>query len=196
MITKSIRKMRRHRLSTTPATLKLDFGCGPNPREGFEGVDQYAFGGKVKHVMDIRDPWPFYSDSVAEAHSSHFVEHLDAAERVHFWNELYRVLVKDGKASIIVPHWASCRAYGDPTHKWPPVSEFAMYYLKREWRMGNAPHSDASNWKDGLSCDFDAVWGYGMHPEIQVKSQDAQQFSFQWYKEAIQDLHITVTAKK
>src|SRR5438552_1623142 len=105
--------------------IKLDFGCGPNPRDGFEGVDRLSFEGKVAHVVDLRTtPWPWKTASVAEAHASHFVEHLTAVERVAFCNELYRILVPGGTCQIIVPHWASCRAYGDPTHQWPPVSEF------------------------------------------------------------------------
>ena len=145
--------------------------------------------------------WPWADCSVAEAHSSHFVEHLTPKERIHFVNELYRVLVPGGKCQIIVPHWASCRAYGDPSHQWPPVSEFTMYYLKREWRLGNpakglganAPHTDAAHRPDGFKCDFDAVWGYSMHPTLTLKHQDVQQHAFAWHKEAIQDLIATLT---
>jgi hypothetical protein len=95
--------------------LKLDFGCGPNKREGFQGVDSIAFPG-VDFVVDLRQRWPWEDNSVAEAHASHFIEHLTAMERVHFANELYRVLKPGGKCTVIVPHWGSCRAYGDPTH--------------------------------------------------------------------------------
>ena len=205
---------------TMPPTplLKLDFGCGPNPRDGFEGVDQYSFDGKVKHVMQIVEPihepipagfewmadvferkvigykpWPWGDCSVSEAHASHFVEHLTAVERIHFVNELHRVLVPGGKCTLIVPHWGSCRAYGDPTHQWPPFSEFAFYYLKREWRMANAPHTDASNWPLGFTADLDAVWGYGIHPHWQLRNQEAQQFATSWYKEAISDIHCTLS---
>ncbi len=176
--------------------LRLDFGCGPNPREGFEGVDQYPFDGKVKHVLDLRTgKWPWPDCSVEEGHTSHFVEHLTAVERCHFVNELYRVLVLGGKCTVIVPHWASCRAYGDPTHQWPPVSEFWFYYLSKEWRKGNAPHTDAAVWSDGFSCDFEAVWGYVMHPLLVPRNQEYQQEAFQWKKEAIQDIQCTLTKK-
>ena len=102
-------------LAEVPAPLKLDLGCGKNPKEGFEGVDSRDFG--QPHTLDLRKPWPWADGSVEEAHSSHFVEHLTGAERIHFVNELHRVLVPGGKAQIIVPHWASCRAYGDLTHQ-------------------------------------------------------------------------------
>lgn len=174
--------------------MKLDLGCGPNKREGFEGVDSIAFPG-VDHVVDLRQKWPWDDNSVEEAHSSHFVEHLTAVERVHFANELCRVLVPAGKCQIVVPHWASCRAYGDPTHQWPPVSEFWFYYLSRDWRKANAPHTDIEHWNQGLSCDFDATWGYSLHPSIVVRNAEAQQFATQFYKEACQDTIATLTKK-
>ncbi len=178
------------------ANLKLDFGCGPNPREGFEGVDQYAFDGKVQHVMDIRQKnWQWADNSVAEAHASHFIEHLTATERVHFCNELYRVLVPGGSCQFIVPHWASCRAYGDPTHQWPPVSEFWFYYLSAAWRKNNAPHTDIACWENGFNCDFEAQWGYSLRSDIMLRNQDYQQFAVSNYKEVCQDIIATLVKK-
>jgi SAM-dependent methyltransferase len=175
--------------------MKLDIGCGKNKREGFIGIDQHAMEG-VDHVFNIgTEAWPFEDNSVEEAHASHFIEHLTATQRVHFFNELYRVLKPGAKATIITPHWNSNRAYGDPTHQWPPVSEMAFYYISKEWRTTQAPHTDKQWNPDGYDCDFEAVWGYGMHPAIQVKNQEYQQYAMQWYKEAAQDLHCTVTKK-
>lgn len=139
--------------------------------------------------------WKLPDASVDEVHSSHFLEHLTAPERCHFANELYRVLVPGGKATLIVPHWASCRAYGDPTHQWPPVSEFWFYYVLRAWRTQNAPHTDAQHLPGGFACDFDATWGYSLHPEIQLKAQEAQQFAMNFYKESCQDLIATLTRR-
>jgi hypothetical protein len=201
--------------------LRIDLGCGPNTKEGFEGADQYSFDGKVKHVVNLVGQksrsilddsfgafefkrWPWADGSVTEAHSSHFVEHLTGIERVHFWNELYRVLKPnlkengvnvEGFATIVVPHWASCRAYGDPTHAWPPVSEFSFYYLDRDWRAANAPHTDAKNWPLGLNCHLEAVWGYSMHPAIQTRNQEYQQHAMGFWKEACQDIICTVCRK-
>lgn len=177
-------------------TLKLDFGCGPNKREGFEGVDAIAFVG-VDHVVDLRKaPWPFADGSVAEAHASHFLEHLTATERVTFCNELFRVLAIGAKATIIVPHWASCRAYGDPTHQWPPVSEFWFYYLLQSWRDQNAPHTDVKNVKGMFACDFDASWGYQLNPALTVRNEEFRQFATQNYKEAISDMCATLIKRE
>jgi hypothetical protein len=245
--------------------IRLDLGCcgakrQPAPGEPpWLGVDRIAFPG-VDVVCDLAEPvytpipdgfewmtdvferkivgykpWPFVDNSVTEVHASHFVEHLDNVQRVHFVNELYRVLIPGGKATIIVPHLASCRAYGDPTHKWSPLGEFWPYYLSREWRLGatkecpgclggkrvnpglpalqvtqpcpqcggkgqlvvgpNAPHTDQQFWKFGFNANFEAVWGYSPHPQIALRNQEAQQFAFQFYREAIQDMHCTLTKK-
>lgn len=176
--------------------MKLDFGCGPNPREGFEGVDAIDFPGKVAHVVDLTiTPWPWEDQSVEEAHASHFVEHLTADQRVAFCNELYRVLIPGGKCQIIVPHWASCRAYGDPTHQWPPISEFWFYYLDKNWRTGNAPHTDLQFNPKGFNCDFQATWGYSMRGDILSRNQEYQQFAMSNYKEVLQDTIATLIKK-
>ena len=161
--------------------LKLDFGCGPNKREGFLGVDSRPFDGKVDVVCDLTKPWQWKDNSVEEGHCSHFIEHLNAAERIHFVNELYRVLIPGGKCQVITPHWASSRAYGDLTHQWPPVSEFWFYYLDKNWRAQNAPHND------GYKCDFNVTWGYNLHPAIVSRNQEYQQHALQFSKEAAQD---------
>jgi hypothetical protein len=177
------------------AELKLDFGCGPSKKEGFTGVDKIAFKG-VDYVLDIgKARWPWKSGAVAEAHSSHFVEHLTALERIHFCNELHRVLIPGGKCTVIVPHWSSSRAYGDPTHQWPPIGEMWFMYLNREWRTTQAPHTDRKHWKEGYDCDFEATWGYGMNPNILQRNAEFQQFAISYYKEACHDIHATLTKR-
>jgi hypothetical protein len=171
--------------------IKIDIGCGKNKKEGFKGVDIIPFE-DVDIVMDAgKDKWPFEDGSVDEVHSSHFVEHLLPEERIHFVNELHRVLknpeytngtLSKGFATIIVPHWASQRAYGDMTHKWPPVSEFWFYYLDKDWRAVNAPHNQ------DYTCHLQVTWGYSMHPEIQSRNTEFQQNAMKWWKEACSDI--------
>lgn len=169
--------------------MKLDLGCGTRKKEGYIGVDSRQFDG-VDVVCDLgTEPWPWQDDTVDEAHSSHMVEHLTGPQRIHFVNELCRVLKRGGKATLVTPHWASCRAYGDLTHQWPPVSEFWFYYLNVEWRKVNAPHND------GYTCDFDATWGYSLHPSLNVRNVEFQQFALNSHKEAAQDIIATLTKR-
>jgi len=181
--------------------MKLDLGCGKNKKENFIGVDSIPFEGIVDVVTDLTKPWPWQDDTVEEVHCSHFLEHLDGPERIFFANELYRVLKKGASATIIAPHCFSERAYGDMTHKWPPVAGFWCYYLSREWRVGKnglnaqAPHDDFEFNPKGYKCDFDATWGYSTHPALHTRNAEFQQFAIQFYKEAIQDIIMNLKKK-
>lgn len=175
--------------------VKLDIGCGKNKREGFVGVDQYQMEGvDVVHDLSVT-PWPFEDDSVSEVNCSHFLEHLSSANRVKFFNELYRIMETGAKATIITPHWSSNRAYGDFTHQWPPVAEMLYFYLSKEWRATQAPHTDVQWNQEGYNCDFEATWGYAMRPDVSARSQDYQAYAMSNYKEACQDLYATITKK-
>ena len=182
-----------------PTELKLDLGCGKNKQAGLIGVDSIAFPG-VDVVHDLRKPWPWKDDSVDYVHSSHFLEHLTAQERCFFCNELWRVLkpgrpdpmnpavtVPGGQALIITPNWSAARAYGDPTHLWPPVSEFMHQYLDRNWRETQAAHTDKKYLPWGYDCDFFCTWGFGLHSEVLTKNSETQRFMMTFNKEACQD---------
>ena len=182
------------------APIKLDIGCGSKKKEGFFGMDRRQFPG-VDLVHDINAyPWPFADASVEEASCVHVLEHLEHnarnPERVRFMNELYRVLVPGGKANIVTPHWASCRAYGDFTHADKPVSEMFWYYLSRAWRLAEAPDNDVSWNPDGYSCDFAATWGYTVKPDLLAREQSHQRYALENYKEAALDMVATLTALK
>lgn len=200
--------------------IRLDLGCGPNKKEGFIGVDIMSFGGKVDALCDLRlKTWFFEKgkipglkpsqklehfpvvegrglefmlpdESVLEVHCSHFIEHLEAHERVHFINELHRVLVPGGKCTLIAPYAFSERAYGDLTHKWPPVVGFWFYYLDKAWRAANAPHSGYNE-----DVDFAATWGYSLHQSLAGRNQEYVQNAILYYKEACQDIQSTLEKK-
>lgn len=146
----------------------------------------------------------FLDNSVDEARASHFLEHItnfnDKWERVNFFNELYRILKPGATCHLIFPHWNSNRYYGDPTHK-EPFSEMGFYYLKREWRLGtdtvagNAPHADITVNPNGYSCDFDATWGYSLHPSLHVRNAEYQQHALTFWREAAQDMIATITKR-
>lgn len=170
--------------------MKLNLGSGPTALPDYTNVDVLAFPG-IEQV-DLRERWPWADESIEEILASHFIEHLTERERCHALNEAWRVLKPGGKMTIVTPHWASCRAYGDPTHQWPPVSEFWFYYLNAEWRATQAPHTDVAHLPWGFSCHFTATWGYALHPDLLVRNADYQQQALAFYKEAAQDTHATL----
>lgn len=169
---------------TTP--LKLDLGCGTSKQPGFLGVDSRQFPG-VDLVVDLRQPWPWRDGEVHEAFSSHFLEHLTGPERIHFVNELYRVLRPGGTAVIVVPNWASARAYGDLTHQWPPVSPDWFYYLGKAWRSSHAPHNDF------YTCDFNVQYRYALHERFRELPANDQQFACTFYIDGAQEIMAEFT---
>lgn len=175
--------------------MKLDFGCGPNKKEGFLGVDSIAFPG-VDFIQDVtQTPWQWEDSSVDEAYASHFLEHLtnleNRWERVKFFNELYRILKPGGKVTLIFPHWASNRYYGDPTHK-EPFSEMGFFYLSKAWRDVNAPHADIQYNPNGYACNFAATWGYNLRGDLISRNAEYQQYALTNFKEAAQDIIATL----
>lgn len=165
-------------------TLRLDLGTGKGAKrpEGFVGVDVCPWDG-VTVVHDLRNPWPWKTASVDEVNSEYLVHYFTARERVHFANELYRVLKPGAKAIIQVPHWCASKAYGDIRVQWPPVSEMWFAMLSKKWR-------EAQNCVDssGYTCDFDHTLGYGLHPVLLSRNYEYQQHAVIFWKEAAQDL--------
>lgn len=171
--------------------MKLNLGCGWTRREGFLGADIRQYDGDTVDVlMDIRQGWPWRAESVDEVFSSHLLEHLYPSERIHFFNELGRILRPGAKAMIVTPHWSSCRAYGDPTHQWPPVSEYTYMYLDKRLRE--------SRWKHltGFDCDFSTEFGYYLREDLTGQPEEELVFASRNYRDTIQDLIATLTKRE
>ena len=170
-----------------PAPVRLDIGCGKTKMDGWEGIDAIDFG--QKHVHDVRKGLPFADSSVDEVRSSHFVEHLTGSERIAFFNELYRVMKPKATAQIITPNWSHACAYGDPTHQWPPMSQWYPLYLHKDWREANAPHTS-------YTCDFDHVIAGSWDQSIELRNPETRSFMMNHYSNAWRDLIVTLTSKK
>jgi hypothetical protein len=185
-------------LVETPSvpSLRLDLGCGQNPKEGFEGVDLY--GDKAKHKVDLfKFPWPFADESVDEIHCSHFMEHVPAREIEErdlvrntgsddayrnkfvgqdmlfaFVDECYRILKPDAWMHVIVPSGRSNRAFQDPTHRRFFMQETFLYF-NAEWRRINSlDHYRAK-------CNFGFDTGFSLPQEESLRAAEVQQARFQ-----------------
>lgn len=188
--------------------IKLDLGCGIRKREGFTGIDIIKFDG-VDKVVDLRKmPWPWADNSVAEIHSSHFVEHLSWPERIVFFNEAWRVLEADAKVTIITPDPSHDCYWGDPTHG-PAMSGWYVLYLDKEWRLGvkdadgkwardprgnerlpNAPHV-------AYTCDFTSgANALGWDQSVMSRNDEYKMFAALHYRNAVRDLYVNLVARK
>src|SRR5215472_939914 len=119
--------------------LKLDISFGDLPKD-----HQFI---RPKHFDPHKYPWNLKNESVEEAFSAFFINRITGEHRYKFMDELYRVLVPNGKATIIVPYWTSPRSIQDPNSAWPPMVEQSFLYFNKEWRK-------AQNILNSCKCDF------------------------------------------
>jgi hypothetical protein len=180
-------------VSTQP--IRLDLGCGQNPKEGFEGVDLY--GDKAKHIVDLfKFPWPFKDNSVDEIYASHLLEHVPAREVENrdlvdpvtagrglenragtrylgadmlfaFMDECWRIMKMDAWMTVIVPSGRSSRAFWDPTHRRFFMQE-TFFYFFREWRKQNG----LDHYR--ISANFGANVTHSMLQEEGLRSAEVQ----------------------
>lgn len=193
--------------------IKLDLGCGQNKQPGFLGVD-IAPTKDADFVQNLFEfPWQWKDNEVGEVFASHFFEHVPAKIRFQFMDELWRILkpcgcVKEcptqtvngiiastpcpepgGSIKFITPYFMNMRAYQDPTHEWPPITDASYLYFNKEWRKSNK--LDHYN----VKCDFNFSTGYGLDGEVMNRSALTQGFWFRHYWHAISDLHCTLVKR-
>ena len=96
--------------------LKLNLGCGGNPKPGYVNVDKYG-NPDILHDLDTF-PWPWEDNSVNEIQLIHVLEHLGERKEVflNIIKELYRICVASATIHIVVPHSRHDDFMNDPTH--------------------------------------------------------------------------------
>ena len=123
---KPLIKINLEQVLANQAPLCIELGCGEKRKEGritIDRVDQ----SNVDIVADIEDGLNFLPDnSVDELHCRSVLEHIDNFE--YLMLEILRVLKKDGKAVIFVPHFSNPYYYSDYTHK-RHFGLYSFYYF-------------------------------------------------------------------
>ncbi len=159
--------------------LKLDLSYGDLPEgSGFE---------KVKGLDADHVPWKLQDESIEEAYCAFMFNRIHGTQRTAWMSELWRVLIPNGKCTIIVPYWASPRAIQDPESQWPPICEQSFLYFNKSFREQNK--------LTPIDADFDFTYGYNLHPDTAGKSDDVRPFWIAHYLNAIQDLHMVLTKR-
>jgi len=138
--------------------MRLNLGCADRRIDGFIGVD-IAPGPEVNEIVDLEGPWPWLDSSVLEVRAHDVAEHIGDCShvqgwactkcialrfrleptrllflrhdlgRIHFLNELCRVLVPGGLATIEVPDALQGAGFiQDPTHKTAWTRNMFQYF--------------------------------------------------------------------
>jgi SAM-dependent methyltransferase len=93
----------------------LDVGCGLNKTPGAIGIDANP----KTHADVIHDlgvtPYPFADDEFDEIVCRHVIEHVP--EVMALVTELYRITKRNGRITIVTPHYTNPDWPTDPTHR-------------------------------------------------------------------------------
>lgn len=93
----------------------IELGCGQKKKTDRITIDRVDLP-NVDIVADIENGLPFLPDnSVDQIHCRSVLEHIKNFENL--MREITRVLKKNGKANIFVPHFSNPYYYSDYTHK-------------------------------------------------------------------------------
>jgi hypothetical protein len=116
-------------------------------------------------------------------------EYVPGNLRGKFMDEVHRVLAPEGKATFMVPHWQSTRAFQDYRYAWPPLSEQSFLYFNKAWR-------DANKLDLGLKCDFDFTYGYAWEATTAARSDETRAFNTKHYCNCIDAVQLVLTKAK
>ena len=104
--------------------MKLNLGACDRRVDGFVSVDIVE---PADHIVDLSKPWPWQDSTVEEVLAHDVIEHI--ANRIHFMNELHRVLRPGARALIETPNASRGAGYfQDPTHKSPWCLNSFQYF--------------------------------------------------------------------
>lgn len=179
------------KLEVVEKPTKIAIGYTPDKPDGFTVVDTFKHE-KVDKVFDPLKKWEWADNSVDEVICVNFIHRLTNDGRVHFFNELFRVLKEGKQARVVTPHWSHEKAYGDLDVQWPPVTAFTYFHTTKQWREMNAPHVTK------LKCDFDWVLA-GSHDAndewVTFRSQEVKQVFMHRNINTTTDLIATLTKR-
>jgi SAM-dependent methyltransferase len=112
-----------------PGPVVIDLGCGNKKKEGAVGIDTVELP-NVDITADIERGLGFLpDDSVDKIYCRSVLEHIENIELI--MSEMVRILKKDGRACIYVPHFSNPYYYSDYTHK-RHFGLYTFYYFVDE----------------------------------------------------------------
>lgn len=104
--------------------MRLNLGAADRQFDGFLSVD---IAPPADVVTDLSRIWPWTDSSIDEVKALDIIEHI--ADRIHFMNELHRVLRPGARVIIETPNASRGSGYfQDPTHKSPWCLNSFQYY--------------------------------------------------------------------
>lgn len=142
---------------------------------------------KIDILTDIKNPqqfpWPYKDNSVKEITCAGVFEFIPGKLRGEFMDEVYRVLIPDGKIAISVVYWNTARGIQDFRYEWPPLSEQSFLYFNKGWR-------DVNKLDLGIKANFSFTYGYTPEAETAARNDESRNFYIKRYTNCVDALHL------
>lgn len=104
--------------------MRLNLGACDRRVEGFISVDICE---PADQIADLSQRWPWPDSSVDEVVAYDVIEHIE--NRIHFMNQLHRVLKRGAMATIETPNASKGAGFfQDPTHRAPWCMNSFQYF--------------------------------------------------------------------
>jgi SAM-dependent methyltransferase len=144
--------------------MKVNLGCGRNPRVGWVNVDRVRLTG-VDVVADLDDcstaPLPFDDNSVDEILGVDLIEHI--ARPLPLMQELWRISAPGAVCTFVLPYGTSDDAWEDPTHVRPYfVGSWGYFGQPFYWRADYGYRGDWETASVTLAVDHELEPGEQM----------------------------------
>ena len=132
--------------------------------------------------------WHVADNTVDRATVQCTLEYLSGRERIHFFNELWRVLKPEAKATLYLPYWSSPNGVADPYLQWPPITELSLYYLaSQEFRDRNKlKYTD-------IHANFHINYGYSYNPNFHIRHDQSRTYHVEHSIGVVRELVVTLT---
>jgi predicted SAM-dependent methyltransferase len=96
--------------------MKIDLGCGFRKPENYIGIDNREIC-RPDLVCDIENGLPFNDNSISEIRAFDYLEHVHQNKVFFVMNEIWRVLIPQGKLELLIPSTDGRGAFQDFTHR-------------------------------------------------------------------------------
>ena len=155
-----------------------------NPEQPVKLELGYADRTKLMHF-----PWPYKTASIQELSIVDVLPFIPGKDRAYFMDEVYRVLVPKGQATLVMVYYSSMAAFSDFRVEWPPLNEASFCYFNREWRKINQVELV-------MECDFDFSYAYMFPPEVAARAQEYQAEKVKTSLNSVSRLQVVLTKRE
>lgn len=155
-----------------------------------EEKEDFIYNSDLEKLLTF--PWDIEDSSIEEVTCTEIYAKVPRNLRYRFIEELYRVLVPGGKASITTPYYKSVSSIQDFSYEWPPISEQSYLYTNKKWREENK--KDVSPYP--VIVDFDFTINYSVRPPYGQKAEEARNFALTHYWEVISDMQVVLIKRE